>query len=146
MKADELPITYRGAVYPWHCDQMGHMNVMWYTGKFDEATWHLLSLFGCTSSYMRKNNRGMVAVDQHLTYKKEFLSGDLLHIRSGILEVKERTIRFFHEMINSETNELAATTTITGVHLDTILRKAVPFPEYLSAKAKEMIVELEIKS
>ena len=31
--------TYRGAVYPWHCDHMGHMNVMWYVGKFDEATW-----------------------------------------------------------------------------------------------------------
>jgi acyl-CoA thioesterase FadM len=26
--------TYRGAVYPWHCDHMGHMNVMWYVGKF----------------------------------------------------------------------------------------------------------------
>ena len=28
--------TYRGAVYPWHCDHVGHMNVMWYVGKFDE--------------------------------------------------------------------------------------------------------------
>jgi len=34
----EEPITYRGLVYPWHCDHMGHMNVMWYTGKFDEAS------------------------------------------------------------------------------------------------------------
>jgi acyl-CoA thioester hydrolase len=25
-------ITYRGAVYPWHCDHRGHMNVMWYVG------------------------------------------------------------------------------------------------------------------
>ena len=32
-------VTYRGTVFPWHCDHMGHMNVMWYTGKFDEATW-----------------------------------------------------------------------------------------------------------
>ena len=24
--------TYRGAINPWHCDQMGHMNVMWYVG------------------------------------------------------------------------------------------------------------------
>ena len=31
-----LPITYRGVVYPWQCDHMGHMNVMWYAGKFDE--------------------------------------------------------------------------------------------------------------
>jgi acyl-CoA thioester hydrolase len=33
---DEL--TYRGTVYPWQCDHIGHMNVMWYVGKFDEAT------------------------------------------------------------------------------------------------------------
>src|SRR6266542_3912128 len=23
------PITYRGVVYPWQCDHMGHLNVMW---------------------------------------------------------------------------------------------------------------------
>ena len=32
-------VTYRGVVYPWDCDHMGHMNVMRYVGKFDEATW-----------------------------------------------------------------------------------------------------------
>jgi len=42
--------TYRGAVYPWHCDQMGHMNVMWYVGKFDEATWNLFAEMGVTLS------------------------------------------------------------------------------------------------
>jgi len=23
-------LSYKGTVYPWHCDHMGHMNVMWY--------------------------------------------------------------------------------------------------------------------
>jgi hypothetical protein len=32
----DLPITYRVVVYPWQCDHKGHMNVMWYVGKFDE--------------------------------------------------------------------------------------------------------------
>ena len=41
--------TYRGAVYPWHCDHMGHMNVMWYVGKFDEATWNLFATLGVTT-------------------------------------------------------------------------------------------------
>lgn len=27
--AVEERITYRGVVHPWHCDHMGHMNVMW---------------------------------------------------------------------------------------------------------------------
>lgn len=38
-------LTFKGTVYPWHCDHMGHMNVMWYTGRFDEATWAFLGLF-----------------------------------------------------------------------------------------------------
>ena len=33
-----MKVTYRGTVYPLHCDHMGHMNVMWYVGKFDEAS------------------------------------------------------------------------------------------------------------
>ena len=51
--ASEAEITYRGAVYPWHCDHVGHMNVMWYVGKFDEATWNLFHRVGITPAYLR---------------------------------------------------------------------------------------------
>ncbi len=40
---------------------MGHMNVMWYVGKFDEATWHLFHELGITPAFLRENNRGMAA-------------------------------------------------------------------------------------
>jgi acyl-CoA thioester hydrolase len=33
--AEQGALTTRGTVYPWRCDHMGHMNVMWYVGKFD---------------------------------------------------------------------------------------------------------------
>lgn len=33
----ETDATYRGTVYPWQCDHVGHMNIMWYVGKFDAA-------------------------------------------------------------------------------------------------------------
>ena len=49
----ELTLTYRGTIYPWHCDHMGHMNVMWYVGKFDEATWQLLAAVGLTAARLR---------------------------------------------------------------------------------------------
>src|ERR1700758_5546495 len=121
-------LTSLGVVYPWHCDHMGHMNVMWYTGKFEEATWHLLGHIGLTPSYLRDRRRRMVAVQQETTYKRELVAGDLVSIRSGILEMQEKVIRFFHEMLNTETAEVAATTTLTGVHLDSETRKSCPFP------------------
>lgn len=50
-------ITYRGTVYPWHCDHVGHMNVMWYVGKFDEATWQLFNAVGLTPHFLRTARR-----------------------------------------------------------------------------------------
>lgn len=136
----DLPITYRGVVYPWHCDHVGHMNVMWYVGKFDEATWQLFSMFGLTPSFLREQGRGMAAVQQNITYKRELRAGDVVSIRSGVLEIREKVIRFFHEMYNDETGEIAATTELTGVHLDTTLRKSCPFPVQAFERANAFIL------
>lgn len=122
-------VTYRGSVYPWHCDHMGHMNVMWYVGKFDEATWQLLAAVGASPSRMRTEGFGLAAVEQHIEYKRELRAGDLVTIRSSILEAQEKSIRFVHEMTNDETGELAAKTVLTGVCIDTIARKAKPLPD-----------------
>lgn len=136
-------ITYRGTVYPWHCDHMGHMNVMWYVGKFDEATWHLFALLGLTPSFLREHNRGMAAVQQNIAYKRELHAGDIVTIHSGILEIREKVMRFFHEMRNGETGEIAAITVLTSVHIDTDKRKSHPFPAEVLARARELIVEYD---
>src|ERR1700677_2372038 len=83
-KMDELDITYKGIVYPWQCDHMGHMNVMWYVGKFDEATWNMSGVFGITSAYMKRENKGMVALEQRILYKRELLAGTLVSVRTGV--------------------------------------------------------------
>ena len=122
----DLLTTYRGVIYPWHCDHIGHMNVMWYTGKFDEATWNLLSMAGITSAYMKDQQRGMAAVQNVTTYKKEVFAGDTISIYSRVLEVRERVMRFEHRMFVNN-GDLAATTELTAVHLDLNTRKATPF-------------------
>ena len=91
-------LTYRGTVYPRHCDHMGHMNVMWYVGKFDEATWHLFAQIGMTPSYLRESGRGMAAVQQNISYKRELLAGDIVEVRSRILELRDKVLRFAHDM------------------------------------------------
>ena len=128
-------LTYKGAVYPWHCDHMGHMNVIWYVGKFDEATWHLFHALGLTPAFLRANNRGMVAVEQTIQYKRELVAGDVVTIHSALLEIKDRSIRFAHEMRKADTDEIAATTALTGVYLDTVARRACAFPDIVKERA-----------
>jgi acyl-CoA thioester hydrolase len=134
----ESLISYRGVVYPWHCDHMGHMNVMWYVGKFDEATWQLFSGLGLTPSFLRQNDRGMAAVEQAISYKKELLAGDVVTIRSSVLEVKEKSIRFSHTMHNDAAGDVAAVAVLVAVHLDTVKRRACAFPAQIADRAREM--------
>jgi acyl-CoA thioester hydrolase len=139
MSKDEGLLTYRGVVYPWQCDHIGHMNVMWYTAKFDEATWNLLAECGITARYIRDNKRGMGAVQQNTTYKKELMAGDVVTIRTVILEVREKVARFRHDMFNNEDGQIAASTELTGVHMDQETRKSTPFPEDILKKLQSMV-------
>ena len=140
MQNKEKPaFTYRGVVYPWHCDHMGHMNVMWYTGKFDEATWGLFASIGVTNTYTREQKRGMVAVQQNTTYKNELVAGDVISIRSFFLEVRDKVVRFQHEMFNDATGEIAATTELTGVHVDMVTRKSCSIPAEISARIRGLL-------
>ena len=135
--SEEAAITYRGAVYPWHCDHVGHMNVMWYVGKFDEATWNLAAMMGMTARHLRESNRGMAAVDQHICYRREALAGDVILVRSAMLEVKPKSVRFVHEMFRGDGGDHLSTMLVTGVHMDTLERKACPFPAALLEQARD---------
>ena len=135
-------LTYKGTVYPWHCDEMGHMNVMWYVGKFDEGTRHFFHALGLTSQFLRANNRGMAAVEQTIQYKRELLPGDIVTVHSVLLDIKDKAVRFSHEMRKADAGEVAATTTLTGVHIDTIARRACAFPAEVRAKAEALLEKL----
>ena len=135
----EFTITHRGTVYPWQCDHMGHMNVMWYVGKFDEASWQLLSCLALTRARISRDGAGMAAVEQRIEYKRELRAGDVVTIRSKVLEVKDKTIRMRREMTNDETGDLAAVTEIVGVHIDMTARRACSLPSDVRERAIMMI-------
>ncbi len=136
--------TYRGAVYPWHCDHMGHMNVMWYVGKFDEATWNLFAGIGVTPSFLREKNRAMAAVQQDITYRRELRAGDVVAIRSGVLEIRDKVVKFVHEMRDAVSGEIAAVCVITGVHMDGTSRKSTAFPAEFVARGRDFLCNYEL--
>lgn len=131
--------TYQGVVYPWHCDHMGHMNVTWYAAKFDEATWSLFASFGITASYVREHGCGMAAVEQHTVYEKELRPGEVVFVLSRVLEARPRTMRFVHELMRADGGIRAATSTITGVHLDLTTRRAQAFPAPILTRIERMM-------
>ena len=133
--------TYRGFVYPWAIDHIGHMNVQSYTARFDEASWHFLALLGLTPGALRAERRGLVALDQRTQYTREVLAGSLLDIRTRLTEVSNKTLRFVHTMRNSESGEDVATMELLAAFIDAEARKATPLPPELRTKASAWLLE-----
>ena len=133
-------LTYRGTVHQWQCDHMGHMNVMWYVGKFDEATWNLAAMMGMTAQYLKDTKRGMAAVDQRIAYRREALPGDVVTIRTAVIEVRPKSVRFVHEMRRGDLGDLLATMVVTGVHIDGVARRATEFEKEIHATSLAMTV------
>ena len=62
--------TARGTVHAWQCDHMGHANLRVYGEFFEQALWHVFQRAGITPSVLR---------------------GDLIFVRSNLVELRERT-------------------------------------------------------
>lgn len=113
----EWKITSRGIVYPWH-SPVGHMNVIWYTGRFNEAYWQLLAMLGLHRSQFAQDGTGTAAADQNIWYWRELHAGDAVTIQSALLEVKDKSIHMIHKMVHDASGEVTATTVAVGVRIE----------------------------
>jgi acyl-CoA thioester hydrolase len=138
-------LTYRGMVYPWQCDHMGHMNVQWYVAKFDEACWQFLSSAGISTSRMQQTRARMAAVVQHIEYKRELFAGDVISIRSKMLDIGEKSVRMQHVMVHDESREVVAIMEVVGVHVDFNTKKASPLPADVRERMTAMIGERSLE-
>ena len=115
------------------------MNIASYGAKFDEANWVFFCEIGLTPSYLRGERYGMAGVQQNITYKQELFAGDVIEIRSQVLEVADKRLRLRHEMRNIETGAVAAVSEITAVHLDKQAHKSCPLPEAVRKRAEALL-------
>jgi acyl-CoA thioester hydrolase len=131
--------TYRGFVYPWCIDHVGHMNVQSYVARFDEASWHFLARIGLTPSFLAGQNRGLVALDQRIQYRREVLPGSLLEVVTELMKFGHKTLRYLHRMRNSETAEEVASMELLVGYFDKAARRTTPLPDVVAARARAVL-------
>ena len=130
--------TARGSVHAWQCDHMGHVNVRAYTELFEQACWQLYNRIGITPSLLRGGKVNMAAVQQNISYRRELLGGDVVVVRSAILDMRDKVLRFSHELVNCETDEVCADCEFTVVCLDAEARRSRAFPPEVVARARQL--------
>lgn len=62
----------------------------------------------------------------------------MVTVRTQLMELEGKKIRFVHEMENGETGEVASTCEMIGVHMNTVARKSCAFPEAILARGRAM--------
>jgi acyl-CoA thioester hydrolase len=132
--------TARGSVHEWQRDHMGHINVRAYMDKFEEACWQLYAAVGMTPSRLRDGDARMAAVQQNIRYQRELMPGDTVAVRTGVLELREKVLRFRHEMFNTETGDICATCEFTVVCTDNVTRRSRPFPADVAERAHALLM------
>lgn len=133
--------TFRGVVYPWHCDHLGHMTVMHYVGMFDQAAWHLFSAMGITWESMRREERGFVDVKHETEYRAEQRAGSLIVVESALTRIGNSSMTGLHRMKNTETGVIAATSAATCVYFDLEARTKLPLTDELKERMQAFLVE-----
>ena len=132
--------TARGTVHEWQKDHMGHINVRAYMEFFEEACWQFYAMVGLTASLLRSGKVRLAVVQQNISYQKELFPGDTIAVRTGALEMREKVLRFRHELINTETNQICSTCDFTLVCLDPATRRSQPFPAEVAEKAAQLML------
>ena len=131
--------TYRGVVFPWLADQMGHLTTSRYVEMFDVAAYHLAHRLGLGPD--RTGRFGLADVRQEIDYKVEVPVGALVLIRSGILSSGRSSYRARHMMTSPDRRDTHAVLEAVTVRFDLIQRKSAPLPPDFADRAAEVAVE-----
>jgi len=132
----DLPVTARGFVNTWQCDENDHLNVQFYTGWADEASPHLHAMLGLDGAQFRG-----VAVEDSIRYHREMIAADGVEVRSAPLQVTGERLAAYHEIRNGYDGTVAAT--IRRVTLCRSLDSAnAPWPQDFVTAAQARQIEL----
>jgi len=135
--------TGRGVVFPWHCDQFGHMNVRWYAHLFDDAAFSLWSVHGIGLRTMEERGFHTVVVRATTEFRREIAAGELYVVESGFSRVGTKSVTDAQRMLNADAGTLHATQEGIEVMFDPETRSSLTVPDDIRAIVEANLVNLE---
>jgi len=121
----------------WECDSNGHMNVMYYINKYENAGRNFDLDLGLTDlMHEKKDTIGMVVVEQTIRYLREAFEDDILYIMSELKGVGTKSITMEHKMYNGRTDQHIGTMNLVCVLFDKVERVGLVIPKAI----KEQLV------
>lgn len=126
--------TLRTYVQPWHCDEMGHMNVRHYLGMFDDAAFVLLAMIG----HVTDENYGWADVQHTIRYMEETPRGTAIVVTAELVKLGTKSMTMLYRMSDAVSGKVQAEAETVTVYFDLNARKAAPIPDGYRAKLEAL--------
>ena len=137
----EMQTYYEGHVEEPDIDNLGHMNVRVYARKAAAATHALIASLGLDRPALDQSGAVIQMFDGHTRFYHEQLEEAPLEVRGGVLEAAPGALDIYLELINPQSDDLAATFRILVTLHDGATQVTVAFPDSVLAAARELAVE-----
>jgi acyl-CoA thioester hydrolase len=130
--ADKLgaPVVGRVAVTPDHCDPFGRMRMELFLGRVSDAVPNFLAAWREQAANADgARTVGGAVLEYRLCPRRWPRAGDLIEIRSGVVDVAEKTNRLVHWLLDPVSGDAWCTAEVVAVTFDLVTRKTIPIPE-----------------
>jgi acyl-CoA thioesterase FadM len=108
-KSRSMHTYHHAQVQPDDIDDLGHMNVRVYARHAAAAAHSLMADAGLDARELARTAARIQQPDCHTLFRHEQLLGSRLLVRGGVLDVAESCIHVYLELVNADSDEIAAT-------------------------------------
>ncbi len=133
----EMVATVRANVKAWECDVMAHMNVQHYLARSTETVGQLQALLGLGAD----PELALLHRAERVLFMRELRNGETYTLFTGIFALAGSRLTTFSEMLNLETDGVAARFVIELELVDRVRGIAVDFPHHAQRAAEALMVE-----
>ena len=127
-RADTLnvPTTGRYAVWPQQCDAFGTMQPQWFIGRISDSMANVRARqMGVRSAPTGERQIGGAALEYRITMRNYPVAGDLIEVRSSVVEAVGKTRRMVHWLVDPQSGAAWASAEVVAVLLDMQTRKSI---------------------
>lgn len=123
----------KGIVFPWHCDQYGHMNVRWYSHAFDDASFLSWSTLGLDMNALHAAGTHTAVARACIEFRQEMRAGTAYVVAGRFPGIGRTSVNLELRMADVASGAVYATQESVLVFCDARQRRPVPVPETVRA-------------
>lgn len=133
MNDDVSFLSARMAIEPEWADYNGHLNMAYYNVLFDRAVDAFVAAAGLGPAYVADRGATYMTVEIHVCYLREVFVTDPVRVRARILDLDDKRLHVFAELIHGDDGPVSATSEQMYLHVDMATRRVAPWPADIRA-------------